>query len=183
MAIIPGIGASSMHGAVVPIAKIFVSAGTNNVTFSSIPQGYQDLTLVVSMVGNSSYTALQYFIQLNGIGTGYSDTFLYGNGASAGSIRDTSAGYWYCGYFAGAASGYPGSAVVNILNYANTTTYKTMLEKWAGDANGSGQPGIRVGLLQSTSAVTSMTLYAAQGNNLFGVGTTFSLYGVRTVNQ
>ena len=63
---------------------------------------------------------------------------------------------------------------MSIQNYANTTTYKTMISR-ASDAT---QNAIAyVGLWRSTSAINSITLSVSAGT--FAIGSTFTLYGIK----
>jgi len=181
MAIIPGVGASSMHGALVPIAYTTGNGTSPVVSFSNIPQGYQDLMIVVN--GLSTGSSTQPAITFNGTSTGYSQTNLYGNGSSAASDRRTSQSQVAISDYNNINSTYPSSWTMHILNYANTSTYKTILWRWAGDANGSGYTMLSVGLDQTTSAISSMTFSTTNGGQYWTTSTTFELFGVRTVNQ
>jgi hypothetical protein len=73
------------------------------------------------------------------------------------------------------------SAEMHILNYANTSTYKTLLLREANDNNGSGYVALSANLWRGTSGITSLSIssFAAY----FTAGSTIALYGVRTVNQ
>jgi hypothetical protein len=64
-------------------------------------------------------------------------------------------------------------AIVNIINYSNTTTYKTLLGR--GNTSAS-RIQATVGLWRSTSAINRIDLNI-QGDN-FAVGSTFTLYGI-----
>jgi hypothetical protein len=59
------------------------------------------------------------------------------------------------------------------MNYANTTTYKTVLSRANNSA--AGTEAI-VGLWRSSAAITSMTVLSETGN--IAIGSTFSLYGI-----
>jgi hypothetical protein len=68
-----------------------------------------------------------------------------------------------------------GGTIHNIQNYSNTTTFKTTVRR--GGSTGSGMPQAEVGLWRNTSAISTILLTAGSGN--FGVGTTFTLYGIK----
>ena len=68
------------------------------------------------------------------------------------------------------------SAIINIQNYSNTTTYKTILGRANNAVTGVTET---VGLWRSTSAITSMTLLQSYGSDLFKTGSTFTLYGIK----
>jgi len=177
--------ASSMHGAVVPIAYATASGSSSSIIFSSIPQVYQDLMLVCYSRSAQAVTQPQFYCFENSdFTTLRSNTILYGNGTSAISARNTGSTAIPSGWTAGASatSGIFGSTEVYWLNYSNTSTYKTSLSRSAGDLNGSGITSLQVKLWPSTSAITSI-LISNDANNNWSTGSTFALYGVRTVNQ
>jgi hypothetical protein len=153
-----------------PIASQTLASTAASVTFSSIPQGYTDLVLVVA--GNNSSSTYSPYIQFNGdTSTNYSITHLYGNGSTAASARASSTATAYFGSL-GATQG---NAIVQIQNYSNATTYKTALIR-INDA------GFRVYgsvmLWRSTAAITSVTVFN-ESPGTFASGTTFSIYGIQ----
>lgn len=148
---------------------------TASVTFSNIPATFQDLVVVIfaGATGASSMT-----LRLNGDGgNNYSTTVLYGNGSSALSTRYTSQAAMYANYngIPSATSVY-GAFTFNILNYANSSTNKTLLMRTAADANGSGWTELCVGRWAGTAAVNSLSIFAGA---FYTSGSTFALYGVR----
>jgi len=174
-----------MKGAMVPIAYYAVSgSSTNNIYFSNIPQGYQDLCLVINARSAYSAATAQAYTYINNDSSAlYSDTRLYGDGSSAASDR-ASGGILYLGDIPAATStsGIFGSTVNHFINYANTTTYKAILTRAATDLNGSGYSQLWAQLYRSTSAITILNCYNTTGAN-WVAGTTFSLYGIRSIGQ
>ena len=155
-----------------PVASQTLSASASSVTFSNIPQDYTDLVLVVN---GQVATSQQLAIQFNGdTGTNYSATAMYGDGTSAGSGRITSSSSIY-GAFGWFANGTQATSIANIMNYSNSTTYKTVLGR--GNLS-SSYVHAGVGLWRSTSPITSMYIYVYGGYN-WNSGTTFSLYGIQ----
>lgn len=153
------------------IATQTLGSGVTNLTFSSIPSTYTDLILVCN--GNTAANANNY-LQFNGdSGSNYSATRLSGDGSAASSARSTSAtqilldgfGYWTTGYSA--------NKIIHIMNYANTTTNKTVLTR-ANNAS-IGTDAI-VGLWRSTAAITSIRF---NSDSTLQTGSTFSLYGIK----
>jgi hypothetical protein len=181
MAILPSIGASAMHGALVPIAKYISSGVDTGITFSSIPQNYQDLRIVIS--GNIASGSNNVYITLNGDFTGStgSGTKLVGNGSSASSTRRSGDSVVYFNTGFTTSSTIQAVWTVDILNYANSSTYKTILWRFAQDLNGSGTTELGVGLKQLTSATNSVVIQS--GGNNWASGTTVFLYGIRSVGQ
>ena len=183
MPILPAVSSSAMHGAVVPIAYAVITSNGSNPSFQNIPQGYQDLMIVTS--GNTNATGISTTNdawQINNDGSAlYSSTWLYGNGATATSTKFTGSSFLDTGYVSSQGQlAIPGSQVVHILNYANTSSYKTVLSRSAADQNGSGYSSVVVSLYRSTSAVTRLDIY---GNSGWTIGSIITLYGIRSVNQ
>jgi hypothetical protein len=174
------VSGSAMHGAVVPIATAVGTGSSNTITFNNIPQVYQDLFIVGFITLDASGTC---WIYSNGYGaTTYSNTTLLGNGSSATSSRNTSQAAYTIVQASGIGSTYPVSLASHILNYANTTTYKTVLTRNAADKNGSGATELNVGMKSSTSAITSLDFNTFGAAN-FTTSTRISLYGIRTIGQ
>ena len=105
--------------------QTLVSA-TASVTLSSIPQTYTDLVFIFSGSATTGGTDSMDF-QFNGdTSTNYSNTFLSGDGTSSSSGRNSSANY---GIGTLITSAQIVSNVLQIFNYTNTTTFKTILAR------------------------------------------------------
>ena len=188
MALLPSIPAAAMHGAVVPIAYQVADGTSAYITFNNIPQGYQDLRIIIYSRSGTTGTNTDIYLRLatagGGVdtGTNYSVTRLYGNGSSASSDRfSTQNSIDFAGTIAsGATSGIFGSANLDILNYSNATTYKTTISRSASDVNGAGFTFLTAGLWRNTGAITSVQVFT---NTSFATGSTATLYGIRTVGQ
>jgi hypothetical protein len=156
----------------VPIATQTLGSAAASVTFSSISGAYTDLVLVVSASTTSGSNDL--YIRLNGdSGSNYSFTRLISNGTSATSDRISNYSSIYMD-----SQGYMTSANfaqynINLMNYSNTTTYKTTINRSANAATGTDAV---VGLWRNTAAVTSI-LVSTSGSTMI-TGSTFSLYGI-----
>jgi hypothetical protein len=151
-----------------PIATQTLGSATASITFSSIPNTYTDLVLVVNAKAQSSDIYPQY--KLNTSST-LSRTYYYGDGSTATSGRSSD------NYIVGTnqvfASGFLYNQIVNFMNYANTTTYKTVITR---SNNSSRAAEALVSTWRSTAAITTIEYYAS-GN--FDVGSTFTLYGIK----
>jgi hypothetical protein len=168
-------------GALQRIAYFTSASSFANYTFSNIPQTFQDLRVVLyARDTNTTAGALGLYFGVNGdtAGTSNSITALIGNGSSATSGRSTNQSTAVVGTIpsANSTSGIFGAFTMEILNYTNTTTFKTFLSRSAADLNGSGETRLTVSLWRSTNAITSMIFGA---NTAFAAGTTIALYGVR----
>jgi ABC-type transporter Mla MlaB component len=156
-----------------PIATTTASGSSNSVTFSSIPNTYTDLVIVFngnSTTAGSSANSLR--VTCNGdTATNYSYTYLAGNGTSAASGRASNQTYWDAIDIAQASS--TGMAILHFMNYANTTTFKTMISR---SSVASVETLTAVNLWRKTpEAITSITLDA---NRTITSGSTFTLYGL-----
>jgi hypothetical protein len=150
-----------------PIASQTLGSAAASVTFSGIPQGYTDLVIVFNGTSASSHTA---GLQFNSdTGSNYSNTYLLGESGATASGRASNT--------TSSSQFYPnttiGTAVINIANYSNTTTYKTILTRWSNTDN---YALANVGLWRSTAAINTVLL-TGNGTN-FQTGSTFSIYGI-----
>lgn len=161
-----------------PISTQTLGSNTATVTFSSIPQTYTDLVLIANIKHSYGSTGI---VRVEGLqfnsdtGSNYSDTFLDGDGSTASSYRYSNrTGLAIYGSQA-SESGYAINAI-QIMNYANTTTYKTALNR-VGYAS-SGNTVAIVDLWRSTSAISTINL-SATSSYTFQTGSTFTLYGIK----
>ena len=152
-----------------PIAT-YTGSGTTSITFSSIPSTYTDLILVMNGTASS---ATNTYVRFNGdTGSNYSVTNLSGNGTSAASSRNANytALQDYFGYYDTTG----GVSIMQVMNYSNTTTYKTAFARYNYTTN-LAQAGI--GLWRSTAAINSITVLTSN-TATFPSSTTFTLYGI-----
>jgi hypothetical protein len=162
------------------IATQTLGSAAATVTFSSIPSTYTDLVLVVTGIGATASTFP--WIRFNSLSTSiYSDTSLAGDGSTASSTRRTAQSRGYIAENVEMATTQVTNTIVNIMNYSNSTTYKTYLSR-NNKASSGGYPGTEaiVGMAQLTAAITSVTVGTAAGGTdyNFATGSTFSLYGI-----
>ena len=156
------------------IASYTATGSPATYTFSSINQGYTDLRLVVNG-GASVFGGMR--MRFNGdTATNYSDTYILGSGTAASSGRDVSLTYGSAGYPLNTTT--DSVHITDILDYANTTTFKTFL----GRSNDPASNVLaQVGLWRKTpEAINTILLYPASGT--FVNGSTFKLYGIEAGN-
>lgn len=154
------------------IATQTLGSATATVTFSSIPSTYTDLVLVCNFGASSA--GQDFTFRFNGdTNSNYSDTRIYGNGTSAVSNRNTSATR-ITADSVGVSTSLQVTDIIQVINYSNTTTYKTALVRVADAAKSTEAT---VGLWRNTAAITSIDLAMTSGNLLSG--STFSLYGIK----
>lgn len=140
-----------------------------SVTFSSIPQMYTDLVLVLRGTSTVDDTVMMQFN--SDTGSNYSWTQLGADpGSGVFSSRASSVASIRIGYQNTAQSNH----IAQIMNYSNATTHKTNLSRSNKSAD-----DVRaiVGLWRNTAAITSVTVIQTGGS--FSTGFTFSLYGIK----
>jgi hypothetical protein len=156
------------------VQSITLSSTEATVTFTSISGAYTDLVLVMNPISNTLSGSYPY-LRFNGdSGSNYSRSMIQGTGAAAQSDRSINSSEGYFIYGNQVTTNGSFNAVVNIMNYSNTTTRKTFLSR---TNVASDRVEALVGLWRSTSAITSITIYC--GSNSFVSGSTFSLYGIK----
>ena len=156
----------------VAIAEQTLGSAAASVTFSSIPGTYTDLVLIAN-TGDTTNAGI--YMQFNGdTATNYSYTRLTGDGSTATSQRSSNtAKTLVMGASIAIPSTVTGMFTLNIMNYSNTTTYKTTI---GNESIASGGFVAKAFLWRSTAAISSILL-ADDGGNLLA-GSTFSLYGI-----
>jgi len=120
-----------------PIATNTLSSAAATVTFSSIPSTYTDLVLI--MQGKSALSTDDVQLYFNSdTGSNYSLTTLIGTGSTATSARysNLSNGF-YISRPGWTSAGFT-TTILNFMNYANTTTHKTVLFRSGANDNSSG---------------------------------------------
>jgi hypothetical protein len=162
-----------------PIATQTLVSTTASVTFSSIPSTYTDLILVTNSANNDGSNSL--YFRFNGdTGSNYSANYLYGDGSTVGFGGGTGSGpFGLMAYYATPSTVVGGSnSIFNVMNYSNTTTFKTAFGR--ANAIGSFYPGAEmlVNTWRSTAAINSITILFSAGGVTFSPGSTFTLYGI-----
>ena len=156
------------------------AGGATDVTFSIIPSTYKHLQIrAISRTSFASYPDAGK-MQFNGdTGNNYAWHRLSGDGSTATAGGENTKSYMSLmdEAYAGNTSGIFTAEVIDILDYANTSKYKTSRALGGLDANGSGSVRLHSGLWQSTSAITSIKLFPSNGN--YVQYTQFALYGIK----
>lgn len=174
------LGAGAKLPAYELISTQLISGDTTAVTFSSITSTYQHLQLrAVIRSSNASYTE-EALIRFNGdSGTNYNYHHIDANGSTISPFGVADSSSIKIGNLTGTN---PGTSVftpyiIDILDYANTSKYKTLKNLQGRFANYSN---VRLtgGAWRSLSALNSITLSLDYGTNI-GSGSRISLYGVR----
>jgi hypothetical protein len=159
-----------------PIATTTLGTAAASVTFSSISGAYTDLIVVANLAQSAGSNSLRF--RLNGdTGSNYSSTSLRGYGSTANSVKDTSTTSGYACDTPGNTS-FNLMCIFHIMNYSNTTTYKTALGR---GSNAATETDAVVNLWKNTAAVTSVqfALGSTFPSNNIASGSTFTLYGIK----
>lgn len=158
-----------------PIATTTLSSNLSTITFSSIPNTYTDLRLIV--VAKVNNTGLFPLVRFNSdTSTNYSQTNLYANPAGIGSSQAASATSFSAISNQSLDNTIPFGYMLDILSYASSS-YKMMLSSTMNDQAGSGSVERIVGYWRSVNAISSITMLLA--SNAYVIGTTATLYGIK----
>lgn len=154
------------------------SGGVSSVTFSSIPQTYTDLKLVMSARGTQAAIQSTYNISFNGSSANQSAYRLYGDGTGNNASTDTTLNLEAVG--ANATGSIFNNYDLYIPNYTSTTIPKVMSSDGVLENNASQTYDILTAGLWNPgtqAAISSITL-TPSGGNTFVQYSTFYLYGV-----
>ena len=158
------------------IQSYTLGSAAASIDFTSIPSTYTDLRIVwvYKAVSASNYPYLRYN---SDTGNNYSFNVLYGNGTIAGWTGNPSNSGAYLVGNAPASTSQWQINTVDVFSYAGST-YKTLLNTYCGDVNGSGTVSYGINLWLSTAAITSIKLLFSGGSNI-AAGSTATLYGIK----
>lgn len=175
------------YGAYDALSTVTVpSGGVASITFAAIPQGYKHLQVRHSCISNRTTFAIEDLtIRFNGdTGANYSYHLLRGNGSTAAAGAAANASFVYLDVASGTSvSNYFGVGVTDILDYADTSKFKTTRSLTGIDTNGSvagefGRVALQSGNWRNTVAINSMVISPLNGTQ-FNQHSQFTLYGVR----
>lgn len=177
-------GAGAAAGAYELISTQILGSNSDNITFTSIPQTYKHLQIRATprLATSAGTGAFSLDIRLNDdTGSVYSYHNLTGNASSVvsgGASTQNQIRFEASIPSNSQSTGIFGATIIDILDYASTSKYKT-LRGLTGYSGSSARVGLKSGLYQATTAVTSVVLfdYAYAGGYL--AGSRFSLYGLK----
>lgn len=196
-----GIIASQITGHLVPpydasgyvsLASVTLPSGQSSITFTDIPTGYKHLQVRgIAQTNRPSYVVDELMLRFNSdSNTNYSYHWLrggYNTTASASSYGVATTTNIRLG--AVSSSVYTSSFstfVIDILDYANTSKYKTTRFLNGFDVNGTAGTGsyggttmIGSGLWQSSAAINTISIQVSPDASLMNQYSSFALYGVK----
>jgi hypothetical protein len=162
------------------------SGGVSTITFAGLPTGGQYTHLQIrgilrgtGSVADFNTTTLTFN---SDTAANYSVHGLQGNGSSAAAYGTANTSNIDCGTLTGnsnTANAF-GVTVIDILDYASTSKYKTVRSLTGQDSNNTyGIVQFLSGSWRNLNAVNSITLKASSGTPNFNQYSEFSLYGVK----
>jgi hypothetical protein len=180
MAPILGIWASgataSRQNSYESIATVAGTGSASILSLTSIPSTYQHLQIRGTILTAAGGGGLSLNFNSDG-GSNYASHRVAGNGTSANAGAQTSLTYLqYFGFGQSTSTTNPTAFVMDILDYASTSKYKTVRILLGQDANGSGEVGLYSGLWMSTSALNRIDFNCGQN---YTTTSSFSLYGIK----
>jgi len=166
-----------------PIFTQTASGSSATISFNNIPQTFTDLQLLVSArseIGTPDNVVVLQF-NLDSTSALYSDTRVYGTGASTASDRATSTSYMRPAHAMGAGStaNTATNCEIYIPNYTNAI-FKSVESNYVTEQNAASTATFQVmvaGLWRNTAAITSLQLKTLDGQNFTNIST-FTLYGI-----
>ena len=154
-----------------PISTQTLGSSAATITLSSIPATYTDLVLIFN--GKTVSGGQNFNVRYNSdTATNYSETSVLGDGSSAASYRSSSNTVMVLGGIYASQ----GTIIINILNYANTTTFKTTLSR---SSYANGYAGALVGLWRKTPEAINTIGLSLTGGDSFASGSVVTLYGIK----
>ena len=167
-----------MANTFIKIETITVGSAVASVTFSSIPQTYTDLQLVISSRTSRASDSDGMLITFNSVTTGYAQRDVLGSGTAAVSGNSATR---YIGETPGnnATASVFGNARVYIPNYTSANNKSYMVDAVAEDNDSSAYVSLVYGLWSNTAAITTIGISPQTGPNL-NQYTTVTLYGIKS---
>lgn len=156
------------------------SGGASSIDFTSIPQTYTDLKIVVSARSTLAQIYGSGYLQFNGdTSSNYKYIRLGGNGASAGT--DSATGTTSIIYeFVGASSTASifANAEIYIPNYTGSTQKSVSIDSVGENNAATAYATFAAGLWTNTAAITSIKLYSDSQTTV--QYSTATLYGIKS---
>ena len=168
--------------AITPIETVTVGAGgAASITFSAIPDTFTDLLIVCSLRTNESAVGSYSMLDLNSDTSNTTQRWLRGNNGSVSSFTVTNQAYFEA-VGSSATSNTFSSAQIYIPNYRASQNKSISIDQ-VNENNGTvAAHSIVAQIWNSTNAVTSVTLTAANGSlarvQSFVQYSSASLYGI-----
>jgi hypothetical protein len=166
------------------IATVTVgSGGTSSISFTSIPQTYKHLQIRgIGKTDRAAGTVTELQVEINSDTTSnYYTHELMGNGSSVIPSAQTSTAIKYFSWsrLASADTSVFSANIIDFLDYANTSKYKTARHLGGVDGNGFGNIILNSGMIANTAAISSIKITPGYGSTTLLQYTSFALYGIK----
>jgi len=160
------------------IATVTVgSGGSSTISFTSIPSTYRHLQIRLTGVTNANANTQMRFNSDTGANYSYHRLSGSGSAASAGGSASLNA-FYVAGSNLSGFTITPYAAIIDVLDYANTTTNKTMRSLTGSELNTTnGEMKFLSGAWFNTSALSTISLFLDSGT--FSQYTSAALYGIK----
>lgn len=153
----------------VALQTFTLSSTASEVTFSDLPQTYRDYVLVMDLVASGTFFPA---LRVNGDSSSlYSEVGAFGTLAQGAGSYSGSGSTWGLGYN-NVGSGDRVQIILQFQDVNQTNKHKTVLMRY-GQLN---NVIMYTGRYASTNVLSSLRFYTVVGS--FGIGSTFSLYGI-----
>lgn len=164
------------------IAHQELASSQASITFSSIPQMFTDLYLVVSprAEAGSGFAFDDLGLRLNGdTGSNYPNRILRTRDGAVGSFGSTSTSIAFYGSPAASATGNTfGNGHAYFPNYRLSQNKSVSAEGYSENNSSTGvQGGLVLGIWNNTAAITSIQVVSLNGWS-FAAGSSATLYGI-----
>jgi hypothetical protein len=159
------------------ISTTTVGGGSaSTINFSSIPQVYTDLLLLINGRSNNASLLDGITLSLNGSSSSFNYRSLIGNGSSVSSTAPASnnAGWVPA---ATSTSNVFGNTSIYLSNYASASNKTYSVDSVIENNATTSRLEIDAGLWSNTAAITSISLGSSNSSS-YAPNTTVSLYGI-----
>lgn len=158
------------------------SGGQSSISFTSIPSTYKHLQIrLIGRIDRAGEANDFFTIRYNSdAGSNYAWHALEGSGSTTYGESGGGTSLPRCGDITAttAGSGIFGVGVIDILDYTNTSKYKTTRTFTGRDASGSGWVWFGSSLWKNSAAISTITIVPTFGT-AFQQNTQFALYGIK----
>lgn len=156
------------------IATTTTSGSANTVSFTSISGSFTDIVIIANYA-QAANGGVAVRVNNDSTSTLYSMTRLSGNGSAAASSQRTGQNQWFMPEALTVPTAINANSIFHFMNYANTTTNKTILQR--DNAAASGTVAV-VGLWRNTNAINRID-FICLSSDTFVNNSTFTLYGIK----
>jgi hypothetical protein len=159
------------------IATINGTGSSGTISFTSIPSTYNHLQ--IRWIGKSTSTGTYTILTFNGdSANNYVTHSLFGNGSVASAENYPNNSSMSGGFLTTSSQTGFGSAVLDILDYKNTSKNTTLRGLTGRDNNGSGTAAILSGLWRNTTTVNRIDI-TVDSSSSWSTTSSFALYGIK----